>query len=127
MNRSVGLTHDGVTLWVKNMGQIKHPARRAVFIDEGWTTPDSYAVRWESAFLWFDNPPVRHNDGATVSFRDGHVEYWKWRGRRTVEFGRQFIDMFGDGMHPQTSDEWDDLRRIHEAVWGTVNSPYPLQ
>ena len=31
-------------LWIKNRMEIRGPDRKAVFIDEGWVTPDSYAV-----------------------------------------------------------------------------------
>jgi prepilin-type N-terminal cleavage/methylation domain-containing protein/prepilin-type processing-associated H-X9-DG protein len=28
--------------------------------------------------LWFDLPADRHNQGANLSFADGHVEHWRW-------------------------------------------------
>ena len=37
-------------------------------------TSDAYAV-YIHLEQWLDNPPVRHGDGATVSFADGHVEH----------------------------------------------------
>jgi len=46
---------------VKNRNEIHNPAPalRLVFIDEGFVTPDAYAV-WYSKEEWFDDPPVRH-------------------------------------------------------------------
>jgi len=29
--------------------------------------------------VWWDMPSDRHNQGAVLSFADGHVERWKWR------------------------------------------------
>ena len=29
---------------------------------------------------WWNVPGTRHNNGATFSFMDGHVEYWQWHG-----------------------------------------------
>jgi prepilin-type processing-associated H-X9-DG protein len=28
---------------------------------------------------WWDMPSNRHEQGADLSFADGHVEYWHWR------------------------------------------------
>jgi prepilin-type processing-associated H-X9-DG protein len=28
--------------------------------------------------VWFDLPANRHNQGANISFADGHVEHWRW-------------------------------------------------
>ncbi|MBN1392884.1 MAG: hypothetical protein JW947_08795, partial [Sedimentisphaerales bacterium] len=38
------------------------------------------ATRLQSG-CWSSTPPVRHNNGATFSFADGHTEYHKWLGR----------------------------------------------
>jgi prepilin-type processing-associated H-X9-DG protein len=27
---------------------------------------------------WWDMPSNRHNQGASFSFADGHVEHWRW-------------------------------------------------
>jgi prepilin-type processing-associated H-X9-DG protein len=29
-------------------------------------------------FYWWDIPANRHNQGANLSFADGHAEHWKW-------------------------------------------------
>ena len=34
--------------------------------------PDGYDV-------WFDLPANRHDQGANLSFADGHVEHWRWK------------------------------------------------
>ena len=35
---------------------------------------------------WYNLPASRHNRGCVLSFADGHVEYWKWKGTSVLEF-----------------------------------------
>jgi prepilin-type N-terminal cleavage/methylation domain-containing protein/prepilin-type processing-associated H-X9-DG protein len=59
------------------------PDRFFVFIDThedaildshfGLAQPNS-----EYGKVWWDLPANRHNQGANLSFADGHVEHWKW-------------------------------------------------
>jgi prepilin-type processing-associated H-X9-DG protein len=51
---------------------------------------------------WEDWPASRHNGGCTMSFADGHVEYWKWKGPWVLKFT-------GWGM-PARPDDGDLLR-----------------
>ena len=48
-------------------------AYRLVFIDEGYMTSDDFAVYYSEP-RWWDNPPVRHGDGTTFGFADGHAD-----------------------------------------------------
>lgn len=116
---------NGRKLWVKNRSDIFNPAERLVFIDEGWATPDSFAVHWNSNFTWWDTAPVRHGDGTIVSFADGHVDYHKWKGLATVKWGREHLDWHQGGLQPQTEDEWDDLLFIHNGCWGQTHPSFP--
>jgi hypothetical protein len=52
---------------------------------------------------------------------DGHAEYWKWKGRETVE------DVPQDLSHPpvfvyvpQTVDWLYELKRLQKATWGRL-------
>ena len=65
-----GTVKDGV--WIKNRTSIHDMPLRIVFIDEGWVTPDSFAVHYGQE-TWWDDPPVRHGDGATLSFEIGRA------------------------------------------------------
>jgi prepilin-type processing-associated H-X9-DG protein len=105
------------TLIIKNKEQIESPPLRAVFIDQWFATPDSYAVHYDRE-LWWDPPPVQHNDGATLSFADGHTEYWKWKGRDTIAAGK----MTNPPSHfsPTTPAGREDLHRMQIAVWGRL-------
>jgi prepilin-type processing-associated H-X9-DG protein len=120
---SIGPT--GKQLWVKIKGAISSPAERLVYIDEGWATPDSFAVHWDSNWTWWDTAPVRHGDGTIVSFADGHVEYKKWKGLATIKWGRDHLDWHQGGLRPQTEDEWEDLHFIHKGCWGQTHQSFP--
>jgi prepilin-type processing-associated H-X9-DG protein len=61
-----------------------------VFLDEGWVTPDSYAVYYNQQ-KWWDDASVRHGRGTTYSFADGHAERWKWSGDETVKVGTERV------------------------------------
>lgn len=104
------------------------PARRAVFIDTGQTPlSDDFYVhylypRWDA----HSAPPVRHASGTNLSFADGHVEYWKWKGRETVDMPRELFpvrdtfDELLDDYEPQTEDGLYDLQRLQKATWGRL-------
>ena len=82
--------YDGEGTHIKGRSEIysPSPAYRLVFIDEGYMTPDAFAVYYASEEeRWWDDAPVRHGDGATVSFADGHTEHHKWKGVWTVYAG----------------------------------------
>ena len=71
--------------YFKKVTQIKTPNISAclVFIDENEATlldsqfgmpTDDY----NGTQTWWDMPANRHDQGANLSFADGHVEHWKW-------------------------------------------------
>jgi prepilin-type N-terminal cleavage/methylation domain-containing protein/prepilin-type processing-associated H-X9-DG protein len=109
-------------------------AQRAVFIDVGHLEPfyeDFYVhylyPKWESGSA----PPIRHGDGTTLSMADGHVEYWKWKGRETVSIPRVLFsdpdhsylfseEIKGGDYEPQTEDGLYDLQRVQRATWGRL-------
>ncbi len=104
----------------KNRTQIPRPQERLVFVDEGWTTPDSYAVFYNSP-AWFDSPSVRHGNGNTFSFADGHAEYWKWKGQETVKIGKESDKTHLENNIPATTpDGQADLQRLQIGVWGKL-------
>jgi len=124
-----GTTHGGkgaqvedTTLWVRNFSEIvtPGPAQRMVFIDAGWIAPDSFATHYRME-AWWDDPPVRHNDGTTVSFADGHAEHWQWKRADTIEYGRRQDRVHLTGNYaPQTAEGREDLHRLQRAVWGQL-------
>ena len=116
-------------VWINNTSKIKKSATRFVFIDEGKITPDSYAVSYGSGGIypperWFDPPMVRHGDGTTVSFADGHAEYKNWRAKETVDFARlaeeggAIYGVFPTTLSPEAA--FQDLYWMQIHCWGKL-------
>jgi prepilin-type N-terminal cleavage/methylation domain-containing protein/prepilin-type processing-associated H-X9-DG protein len=70
----------------KKFTQIRHPTPTELFVfidehedcilDAQFGNPP--VGSWNDGF-WWDLPANRHNQGANLSFADGHVEHWKWK------------------------------------------------
>jgi len=123
---NTGARNGRTVLWVKRRAEITvpGPAYRIVFLDEGRITPDSYATHYQSE-QWWDPPFVRHGDGTNVSYADGHADYWKFKGMKTLEIGklaavpgRNANDLHQ--MVPESEDDYQDLYRMQKAVWGAL-------
>jgi len=114
------LTKPGV--YIKNRSEIYNPApaHRLVFIDEGWISPDAFAVHYGGEERWWDDPPVRHGDGTNVSFADGHCEYKKWKGIDTIKRGRSVERGHAGDWTPETYDGRQDLYWMQKATWGKL-------
>jgi prepilin-type N-terminal cleavage/methylation domain-containing protein/prepilin-type processing-associated H-X9-DG protein len=143
MNGIYGTTTGGIALadrgangsvWTNNTGSLKKSSMRIVFVDEGRVTPDSYAVNFglssHSPELWYDPPMVRHGEGTTVSFADGHAEYKKWMSKQTGDFGRaaeaggrynsypnSSNTLYGG---PPTEATYQDLYWMQIRTWGRL-------
>jgi prepilin-type N-terminal cleavage/methylation domain-containing protein/prepilin-type processing-associated H-X9-DG protein len=119
---NVGTRVGNTVLWVKSISEIMQPvaAYRMVFIDEGWVTPDSFAVHYQQE-NWWDDPPVRHGDGTNVSFADGHADYHKWRGTDTIKMGRDRQRGHPGNNYPPTTEEgFQDLYWMQKTTWGRL-------
>ncbi|MGB2865450.1 MAG: prepilin-type N-terminal cleavage/methylation domain-containing protein [Sedimentisphaerales bacterium] len=123
---NVGARNGRTVLWVKRRMEISAPgpAQRIVFLDEGRITPDSYATHYVNE-RWWDPPFVRHGDGTNVSYADGHADYWKFMGMKTLEIGklaaipgRNASDLHQ--MQPESEDDYQDLYKMQKAVWGKL-------
>jgi len=95
------------------------PAYRLVFIDEGYMTSDAYAVHYDQE-QWWDDPPARHGDGATVSFADGHTDHWKWKGTDTIMRARNEENRHTSNWTPESPDGFQDLYRMQKGCWGKL-------
>ncbi|HIJ53581.1 MAG TPA: hypothetical protein HPP66_10570 [Planctomycetes bacterium] len=113
--------------WIKNLEQILKPGERIVFIDEGWVTPDSFAVYFDRE-LWWEDPPVRHGDGTAQSFADGHSEWHRWKGKWTVAKGTALYstgssrpgEPINGEIIPATIDDFHDLYWTQIGCWGEL-------
>jgi prepilin-type N-terminal cleavage/methylation domain-containing protein/prepilin-type processing-associated H-X9-DG protein len=117
---AVGKRIGKTTLWIKRRTEIVSPApaKRMVYIDEGAMTPDSFATNYTPGG-WWDDPPIRHGDGTTVSWADGHSGHLKWRASDTVEIGRRNQDWYGGGnKNPTSAEGIAELRQFQKYVWG---------
>ena len=100
----------------KKFTQIHHPipSELFVFIDENEDTvfdgqfgnPGNPPIGYSTPNQWWDMPANRHNQGANLSFADGHVERWKWK-----------VPMVFNGF-PQdiTADDMPDYLRVQNAM-----------
>jgi len=59
------------------------PSDVYVFIDDNEQTIDD-GIFVVGRISWFDYPADRHNQGANLSFLDGHVEHHKWSHPKTI-------------------------------------------
>lgn len=103
----------GSVMIKKRMG-IDYPAYRFVFIDDGGTAGSTLGG-W-TCFVkddkWWDPPPIRHGDGTTFSFADGHSEYRKWKDPRTIEWGLKM-----KAFSPEQAGN-EDIRWSQYGLWG---------
>jgi prepilin-type N-terminal cleavage/methylation domain-containing protein/prepilin-type processing-associated H-X9-DG protein len=87
------------------------PSKMFVFLDENEFSVDdgNFAVAVVGGphdGSWWNLPGSRHNKGTTLSFADGHVEYWKWHGTAVLNFTAYY----------QAADSSDDLARVQACT-----------
>ena len=108
------------SVMLKKRLDIPEPAYRFVIVEDGgagnahlggWTT----YVREEK---WWDPPPIRHGNGTTFSFADGHSEYRKWKDPRTVDVGRRGLETGKAIRESQPGNE--DIRWTQIGSWGSA-------
>jgi prepilin-type processing-associated H-X9-DG protein/prepilin-type N-terminal cleavage/methylation domain-containing protein len=75
---------------LRKLFNIAHPDRTWVFIDEHPISIDDgifpIPMRGDGRgpYAWDAYPGDRHNNGANLSFADGHAEFHRWRAHRTI-------------------------------------------
>ncbi len=101
---------------IKKRLEIPNPAYRMVFVDDGGTITSALGG-WTVEVTrerWWDPPPVRHGDGTTFSFADGHSEYHKWKDPRTIEFGKRIPPTAFSPDQPGN----EDIQWAAVSMWG---------
>ena len=117
---------DNNRVLLKHETEIRQPHVRITFLDDGgtggatlggWTLYSIYSGA--NAWTWWDPPPIRHGDGTTFAFADGHVEYWKWQDPRTVPWGLKMKSCFDplEGAEATQPDN-PDIYKSEIGVWG---------
>jgi prepilin-type processing-associated H-X9-DG protein len=119
-SRAVPIGTPRVTL----INQIIKPDERFVFLDTGVAKRGAFYVRYNdnssSNHRWADLPPMRHEQGTTFVFADGHAIYRKWTDPHAIEATKHAWD--GQGW-ANADDKCDcDLRWMTKITWGNV--PY---
>jgi prepilin-type N-terminal cleavage/methylation domain-containing protein/prepilin-type processing-associated H-X9-DG protein len=98
------------------------PSRAFVFVDEHENSisqsgffvshPNKLLIFGTPIWNWLTFPATRHNNAATLSFADGHVEKWKWREANTAAISAQPPWLFGK---PTSTDD-RDLSRFQQGL-----------
>jgi prepilin-type N-terminal cleavage/methylation domain-containing protein/prepilin-type processing-associated H-X9-DG protein len=90
------------------------PAKAFVFMDNhrGNTAGGSFSVvQPGSAWRWSHFPGARHQNGANLSFADGHAEHWRWKEAMSLYWEKNKTWGGGDVL---PSDR--DLSRLQECI-----------
>ncbi len=98
----------------RKYGEIRVPTQLFVFID---THEDTI---WDATFgvlplgswwqdYWLDVPADRHQQGANLTFADGHAEHWHWRA------SKKGLRIGGRAAGPE---DLADLRRLQQHIKG---------
>ena len=73
--------------------QIQKPSVVLTFLEEDISTiDDGHFLYSATVNKWYNIPAWRHQNGDTLAFADGHVEYWKWRSALPTESGATVTD-----------------------------------
>jgi prepilin-type N-terminal cleavage/methylation domain-containing protein/prepilin-type processing-associated H-X9-DG protein len=133
--QTIGKRIGKTTLFLSRLTDISSPSasERAVFLDRAFCN-DFWVLYLYPKWFQTSAPPIHHANGTTLSMADGHAEYWKWKGRETIEGlprkfipyprGGLYIEMLDGGPYePKTEDGLYDIHRLQKATWGRLPSP----
>jgi prepilin-type processing-associated H-X9-DG protein len=99
----------------RKTSEIRVPTSLFIFIDT-----HEIAI-WDSTFgvipqtspwwsdYWLDVPADRHQQGANLTFADGHAERWRWQAKKNG---------YGLGAPTFTVEDLADLRRLQNVIKG---------
>ena len=91
--------------------QILKPTTTLTFLEEDISTIDDGHFLYSATINnWFNVPAWRHNNGDTLAFVDGHVEYWKWRS------GLPADTYFQDGSDLTDPAALEDVARLQQTA-----------
>ena len=96
---SVGVNCSVESRSVRRLAEIQKPSDLIVFLEENPVSIDNGAagirplsVLQAGTWTAWNPPSGRHNNGAAISFADGHVENWVWKGS-FIRLNQTYNDM----------------------------------
>ncbi len=104
------------------------PTEASVFVDEAENSIDNNVIgivngntpqRTGGAFIYWNVPTSRHNDGGVLGFADGHAEYWKWKDRWILAANKipdTSTGAVGAGFNAPSDPSDRDLQRLKTTV-----------
>jgi len=101
---------------LKHRTEIRNPTNRIVFIENSGATPVGAWSIYYNRPAWRDEPPVRHGDGGTLGFADGHSEYWKCKDLLTRTYNEFNTNIWKAEDFPNSLD----IPRMQRGVWGEL-------
>lgn len=101
---------------LKHRTEIRQPANRCVFVENSGATPMGGWSIYYRRPAWRDEPLVRHGDGGTLGFADGHSEYWKCKDPLTHTYNEFNTGIWKAIDFPNSLD----IPRMQRAVWGVL-------
>jgi len=72
------------------------PTRTWVFIHENEESIDNGSFGISRQTIWYNWPTSLHSRGGTLSFADGHVEYWRWLDATVLKFENYYFGVVSD-------------------------------
>lgn len=112
--------HDWIQVGTDRWDAIRKPSHQMVMLEEfdyreynlgSWImyARNGYEGRWIDYMAMF------HNDGTTLSFADGHAEYWVWDDQDTVyaSYNEQFF------LNDPGSVDWQRVRDVYRQLPST--------
>ena len=98
--------------------QIRKSGERFVFIDEGQPLTGAYYVLYAEHAWSYDPAPLRHGNGTTASYADGHAEYLRWTDKRTIEYAQMDPPQASFPAGPPANC---DLVKLKKGTWGKLS------
>ena len=86
-----------------------NPSAIFVFLDENEATIEDgvFLLYPAPANFWQNGPAHRHNQGANLSFADGHCEHWRWNYPNGIQ---------SNGQPAANAEDLEDLQRLQAAL-----------
>ncbi|MCF7955656.1 MAG: hypothetical protein K9M75_07635, partial [Phycisphaerae bacterium] len=111
----------------KKLSQVKNTSARIVFMDNVGVDFDAQFTLPYNVSKWSNIPNWRHSNGTTLSFADGHAEYWKWTNMElTVELAKESFELalqtngIARMIDRPGQDKNEDLHRLQRGVYGEL-------